>query len=226
MGRVIVNMPSVISYLENFGVLGRLGAAEYLSRQDNVSKVPGPGPGPAATPPLSKAGGRSRFASIVEVSFAGKNLSSQVSLMQSTDVLISTHGAGETNAAFMLPCSIVIEICPFGLGSENSETTFTSEYFQGLAKSVDLVHRGWVEAKEKCVLGPTVKNSAGHVCRKIYDPLSPEPDLALNQCSNNVYCRACVRLADIRLNLSRLGIALESALAARERCIEKHFLFN
>jgi len=41
----------------------------------------------------------------------------QVRDMRRTDIVIAPHGAGQTNVAFMRPCSILIEVTPFGYKS-------------------------------------------------------------------------------------------------------------
>lgn len=44
------------------------------------------------------------------LSFDTMGLREQAAAMRATDILITVHGAGETNMAWMKPCSVVIEV--------------------------------------------------------------------------------------------------------------------
>lgn len=48
------------------------------------------------------------------VEFEGLPLCAQAAIMQTTDVVISAHGAGNTNYIFLRPASVALEIFPFG----------------------------------------------------------------------------------------------------------------
>lgn len=65
-------------------------------------------------------------------SFEGKSLFYQVQAMRSTDVLLTGHGAGNANIAWMKPCSIVIEVFPWAF--------YIPNYFGSLAKSAGLLY--------------------------------------------------------------------------------------
>lgn len=47
--------------------------------------------------------------------------------MRSTDILVTVHGAGETNMAWMKPCSVVLEVFPWA---------FYYDYFGSLAGKI------------------------------------------------------------------------------------------
>lgn len=67
----------------------------------------------------------------------------QVAMMHSVDVAIAVHGAGETNIAFMKPCSVVIEIFPNGF--------YIPNYFRSLAMKAGLLHYSWQESVENTI---------------------------------------------------------------------------
>ena len=83
------------------------------------------------------------------VDFEGMSLIQQIKLMRATDVIISVHGAGLTNIAFMKPCSIIIEVMPFGLDIPRPDL-----YFKKLAASVDVLHYFWTADKQDTTLMP------------------------------------------------------------------------
>jgi hypothetical protein len=68
--------------------------------------------------------------------FEEMNFLQQVTNFYQTDILVTMHGAGMTNLIFMKPCSIVIEITPFGFHS-NALDAFTIQS--------DILHYGWQE---------------------------------------------------------------------------------
>lgn len=49
--------------------------------------------------------------------FENMTVDEQVRDMRRSDIVIAAHGAGQTNVAFMRPCSILIEITPYGYKS-------------------------------------------------------------------------------------------------------------
>jgi len=77
-----------------------------------------------------------------EFLFEGVSLREQAETMYSADIIITTHGAAETNLAWLKPCSIVIEIYGY---------PFFELYFKGLSEVLNLVHYWWQEPSERVI---------------------------------------------------------------------------
>lgn len=168
---------------------------------------------------------------VAEVSFEGKHLKEQVAAMHATDVLVAVHGAGETNVAFMKPCSVVLEICPFGY-CEFGVTHGATTYFGTLADNAGLVYYRYTEQKRNCVLKDDAYTGGGTLtgnrkkCSDIYGALPLDGGVASVICQPNKYCRACSRLTNLIVNTSSLLDILDQALVGREKCLASHSYYK
>jgi len=63
------------------------------------------------------------------VTFEGAPLCAQAAVMQTSDVVISAHGAGNTNYIFLRPRTVVLEVFPFG---------YRAGPFDGFARALSL----------------------------------------------------------------------------------------
>eukprot|EP01038_Epipyxis_sp_PR26KG_P007592 gene7592-10341_t len=70
--------------------------------------------------------------------FENKSFIDQMKIMSDSDIILTIHGAGLTNLAFMKPCSVVIEIFPFAFNIPH--------YFGGLARKSGIIHFSWQES--------------------------------------------------------------------------------
>ena len=58
----------------------------------------------------SSSGVTSKDSTPYSFDFEGNTFREQVSIMRATDILLTVHGAAETNIAWMHPCSVVLEV--------------------------------------------------------------------------------------------------------------------
>ncbi len=174
--------------------------------------------------------------------FENLTFKQQVALMQSTDIGITVHGAGETNIAFMKPCSVIIEIFPNGF--------YIPNYFNSLAIKVGLLHYSWQESFENTIRKKLFQER--EYCRSIIHDLrngiyrSHHPkrhksedqtqsstvenpmnqqgdDKQLLACFEDGMCRSCTREADgIIINHKILGEVILKAAQERADCILQH----
>ena len=155
------------------------------------------------------------------VDYEKMSLEEQVRSTRDADVAISVHGAGITNWAFLRPCSIAIEILPFGLG-----TPPNSHYFGVLVSRVGALHFSWTEERANSRLAPRAKLDNGKDCGKTINSLPVDLYSAAALCSVDKYCRACARLASVWVNTTTLGATLKKAMADRATCFRTHPLYR
>jgi hypothetical protein len=160
-----------------------------------------------------------------------KTFHEQVQLMRSSDIVITAHGAALTNIAFMKPCSIVIEVFPFGYYFPN--------YFGYLARRSGLLHYEWPASKEEtefhddkqCLnilhdVSVSAKQSVSNDTSS-YSYLVRVGDL----CRQMHLCQMCYRkihrfAKHVKINTKLLGDKMSSALLDRQRCIDKNPLYH
>lgn len=153
----------------------------------------------------------------------------QARLMLDTDLLVTIHGAGETNVAFMRPCSIVLEVCPFGYCDAG---VHQDTYFGSLALSADVIFYRWTEAKRNCVMSRDQYTGGGVLtgnrrrCWGIYEALPDDLAKGGEMCMPSKFCRACSRTTNVLVNTTMLAELLLVALRRRETCIRSHPLYN
>lgn len=154
--------------------------------------------------------------SVVAFSGGSGSLQHQARLMHGASVLIATHGAGNTNMAFMRPCSVVIELFP--------ALFFIPGYFGSLAQRAGLLHFPvQVESNASHFLGPLeprCKQAFLEAGEKVKGDASAE-------CFQDAVCRRCARGVDlIEIDPARLGLLLERALLERARCLADSPYYN
>lgn len=155
----------------------------------------------------------------------------QLEVFHKADVLLTIHGAAETNFAFSLPCSIVIEVFPW--------MYFPQSYFAGLTKEMDLVHYLWQEPAPKELYFKPPSNCAGHLLQYHYDFLNfTDSFRSLNEssplyiaftkqqnlnCSAVIHCRQCARgVATVNVSIRHLHEHFAKAVKERETCLRQH----
>jgi len=149
-------------------------------------------------------------ASVSLVTFRGGagTLVSQARQAHAANVFIATHGAGNTNIAFMRPCSIFIELYP--------RLFYIPQYFGSLARQAGLLH---------FPIQVGTNQSHGYASDRCIETMS---EAASNsECFNDVACRRCARGVDsIDVSLDDLGAALEKGLIERKKCIKSSLYYS
>jgi hypothetical protein len=164
----------------------------------------------------------------------------QVAFMHSVDIVITTHGAGETNIAFMKPCSVIIEVFPHGF--------YIPYYFKSLAEKVGLLHYSWQESFENTIRIQSYQERehcqaiihdlqngkfhmkhplpVGHIHQNatVGDPMDEDGnDPQLYACFKDSLCRSCVREADgMIIDHITLNTVLNQAANDRIKCMQEH----
>ena len=121
----------------------------------------------------------------------------------------------------MRPCSVAIEVVPFGL-----ELPPNSHYFGALARSADVLHYSFVAEKHNSKLLLGAATSGGKDCRPIYNTLSSDMYAAFRECYANKYCKACAKITAITINTTTLAGVLRQATADRAACLRSHPLYR
>lgn len=155
------------------------------------------------------------------VNFEDAKIDHQVRVIRDSDFVLSVHGAGMTNIAFLKPCSVAIEIMPFALGIPPN-----IHYFGALARSTGALHYTWVAQKDHSPLIPDAFLDGGYDCRPLYNPLPNDVFKAMQTCYDNKYCRACCKLTTIHVDAPTLQDVVKKALVDRQTCIRSHPLYK
>lgn len=160
----------------------------------------------------------------------------QAQMISEIDILLTVHGAGETNLIFMKPCSVVIELFPFGFDF--------SDYFGSLAKKSGILHYYWQEPFNRTVHRKNYKirpycnevmNSylQGEYVNNSLIPSSQVMNESMIAMYSNVNCiatrncRFCSREADgVYVNIPKFIEVLSRAIIDRQHCIRTHPLYN
>ena len=143
------------------------------------------------------------------------------------DILFSIHGAGLTNIAFMNPCSVVIEVFPYGM---------KSQLFGNLANSSDIGYFSWNEKFSNSIFNPNIHEKCVRVLRDIGKVLSLKMDriisdkLTIEQtdnltlaCTDDVACRRCYRDVDkVRVSPDKFNYAAMEAMQYHRNCKKFH----
>jgi hypothetical protein len=141
------------------------------------------------------------------------------------DIVVSIHGAGETNILFMKPCSILIEIYPW---------QYTPVYFfHGLANKVGMIHEYW-EANRTEKFPFFKKEDAD--CNKQFHPVwfkyqdgigGRKKNETINamlraECVKKGSCVTCARLVpSVEVSIPMLHEKLAMGLRRRQSCIHR-----
>ena len=150
----------------------------------------------------------------------GKPLRAQATALRALDVVLSVHGAGLTNIAWMRPCSVVFEAFPYGY--------YLPGYFGGLAAAAGLVYRAWHAGPAATVTTALLRNKPH--CRRAFAEVEALAESRTEgagayaeRCFRHVRCRACARGADgVVVDPDVWHKMLPELLAQREQCIRQH----
>jgi hypothetical protein len=167
--------------------------------------------------------------------FDGLLFQKQVSVMFSSDIVLSSHGAALTNIVFMKPCSVVIEILPWLYHGK--------KFFHRFANSSDVLHYEWMETPENSIRhnpssATKVENDQcsdiikeyfeEYTHNSTYRQLDDKEDYysedSLNhRCSLDANCFSCARsLYGFNASTSKLETLLLKGMAGRQACLKTH----
>lgn len=159
--------------------------------------------------------GSSYVTSVSHTMFEGGpgSLVHQARKLRSVNVLVATHGAGNTNIAFMRPCSIFVEYFP--------DLFYIPQYFGALAKQSGLLHFPiQISANGSHYRSPLLQQCEDSFAR--ITASVPTRALANDACFKDAVCRKCARGVDsIEVNVDVLGNVLVEALHKRRECIQR-----
>lgn len=151
------------------------------------------------------------------------SLRKQALVAYNTDVLIAAHGAGNTNIAFMKPCSILLEIFP--------TLFYIPQYFEDLARSAGVLYASiQVNANSS-----HYKDLAFQSCKHVFstymytgNKFTSGNEASLNEkCFNDPSCRSCARGVDsITVDVQQLNAVLDKALDSRAICIRDSLYYK
>jgi hypothetical protein len=159
------------------------------------------------------------------VSFEDLSFLEQASIMERTDILIAAHGAAEANSVFMRPCSVVLEIFPYGSRPEY--------YFNSFFQALQILHDSWSvsfmfhkHSPDDCqefIMNLTTLEMK--LQNRTYSSLSQEiakdhPAMKTN------HGRKCLRRQHLYINQTRLWEGLAWAVQARAQCISTHPMYK
>ena len=161
------------------------------------------------------------------VFFDAMSFKEQAGAMLTADLLISVHGAGLTNIVFMKPCSVVIEILPYGfVGPGKEQLLRLGGYFGALAIGLDLIFLKYMESKVNSILDKTARFPGNQKeCSEIYPPISDDKEAAAADCMKTIFCRSCVKQANLYINRTTLRPLIKEGLRLRDQCRLTHPAF-
>ena len=139
----------------------------------------------------------------------------QVALFHSVDIVLSPHGAGLSNIAFMKPCSVLLEIFPYA---------FSINMYENLARSVDLGYISWMEPLQNSIF--TQKRKP--YCLEQLGRVSEESPMNISRsCFHSAECRRCFRDPEkIILTATIAGTEVRNAIKYVKKCSEHHIFYR
>lgn len=199
---------SGVSHIDRF-VLSRARAGPCTLRVTVVNRR-----GPRALlglPALRKAlAGRAAAARVHlayrVVEFEGLPLCAQAAIMQTTDVVISAHGAGNTNYIFLRPASVALEIFPFG---------YRAGPFDGFARALRLDYGEFFAAPQTRVFRECARRT--NVSREIVSewdaavaaaaraPAAAQHALRLEDGRYSTTARVCARMQELAFDVDAVA---------------------
>jgi len=158
------------------------------------------------------------IAKITITSFEGGRgaLFLQARRVRTANVFISTHGAGNTNIAFLRPCSIFIEIFPY--------LFYVPQYFGSLAKQTEILHFTIQVDRNSSHRFYPIKRQ----CTEAFSKVESLTNEVRNEaCFADNVCRRCARDVDsIDVNYNKLSSVLDIALTQRAECIRTSYYYK
>jgi hypothetical protein len=151
------------------------------------------------------------IAKITIASFEGGRgaLFNQARQVRTANVLISTHGAGNTNIAFLRPCSIFIELFPY--------LFYVPQYFGSLAKQSEILHFPIQVGRNSSHRVYPIKRQCTQAFSKVESLMN---EVRNEACFADNVCRRCARDVDsIDVAYNKLSSVLDMALTQRAECI-------
>jgi hypothetical protein len=144
--------------------------------------------------------------------FEHLNFFEQVSVMEATDIFVTVHGAGLTNAVFMSPCSVILEFLPYGYGQGYFHRIFSSHF----------LHHQHVSECDLDVMGARCGENASRrdLCCPVEYRVSGHP-LLLNYSG-----RVVLRKQKLIVNTALLLKSLVEASVERKRCVMSNEMYT
>ena len=171
---------------------------------------------------LSKAVFKS-FADVFDASVRslenGHSLHEQASVFNNASIVFSMHGAALTNVAFMKPCSVLIEVFPFA---------FYTDYFENLAKSVDLIYMSLKLQKHSSVLPEDKYAYCMHQLLLVKEKYNMSDFNVATGCTKyEKECRRCFRgVTGSTINIVVFKETLKKAIDLHIACKLQHIFYQ
>ena len=153
---------------------------------------------------LHKYGG-----AVCTITFEQLPLRSQIARMSSATVVVAAHGAGLVNAAFMRPCSILVEIFP--------PLVWNHGMYQGLAQDVGVIYRRAVGEEPNALIDAEGREPGCNLDQ--WRRQWRDAEQMMRRCTSSNECSGCSRDQNIQVSLERLALQLEGALQERRQCL-------
>ena len=144
-----------------------------------------------------------------------KPLIHQARLFRHVDILLIVKGEGETNIAWMKPCSVVVEISPWGY--------FVPHYFQKLAKRSGILHYPWQVGFKETGTKELYRNRPE--CARTFRSMNALANHSQvnKECFGDQVCRSCALEVDgVVIDYEDVQHLINKGMADRERCIQSH----
>ena len=125
--RNLLNQPAILTTLRDF-MTSTHTPLRFATRSNHTIHFPETIPSTAASDKGEGVTGG--------VYFEGLDFAQQALALHESDLVLTVHGAAETNLIFLKPCSILLEITPFG---------FDVDFFDVFAAESEVLHYGWQE---------------------------------------------------------------------------------
>lgn len=148
------------------------------------------------------------------VDFSEVPFKEQVAIMQNTNVLIATHGAGNSNLIFMRPSAAVIEVFPFAYKAgpfDRFASIFGLQYQVAMSAPQTAVFKDCMnehenkESIKKMVFSLWDKAVAEHKMHPWVHRLELEKEFGAPGKSEGMTTRGCVRLQELEFNIKTVA---------------------
>ena len=145
------------------------------------------------------------------------SLNQQARLLRRIDILLTAKGVGETNIAWMRPCSIVLEVSPWAY--------FVPHYFYKLSRRAGLLHYSWQATKKDTRTVDLFRNrpECERKMRAIENKHYGNTSAVNKECLSDSLCLSCSQNVDgVYVNINFVQSLIEKAVEDRKKCILNH----
>mmetsp|Transcript_56917 Transcript_56917/g.112110 ORF Transcript_56917/g.112110 Transcript_56917/m.112110 type:complete len:392 (+) Transcript_56917:94-1269(+) len=163
---------------------------------------------------LRRRWGRSKEITVKVFHLEGLSMLEQARIMEATDVLLLAHGAAMTNAVFLSPCAVILEILPYGYNAEDYFRTKFSTHFKIIQLRAAEHRASLTESCQEQIQPAEINNSC------------IDNSCATNHPAMRTYIgRQCLGKQNVAISRKDVVDKISEALAYRKQCIANNLMY-